>query len=192
MIKGEREKKNVSALHIPCWLRQLIQWANVWCSENFLQRHFGTLFWVVLPGDTITLLGLQAYVGMSSNVRWTVGTLFQEKGLLSYWTYFLCFLAHISKLNWGRLIHLPHIVLLSKKNTKKQLYRIIHNKNRQKKKNLGDWSDRVFGKWNYFYVVLYSIQGCVCGVPLHDLCCLFICLWRLNSSLLVLLFLLCL
>lgn len=188
MIKGEREKKNVSALHIPCWLRQLIQWANVWCSENFLQRHFGTLFWVVLPGDTITLLGLQAYVGMSSNVRWTVGTLFQEKGLLSYWTYFLCFIAHISKLNWGRLIHLPHIVLLSKKNSFIASYVIKIGK----KKTWGIGAIVFLEKWNYFYVVLYSIQGCVCGVPLHDLCCLFICLWRLNSSLLVLLFLLCL
>lgn len=43
---------------------------------------------------------------------------FRMRGPLSYWTYFLCFIAVflISKLNWGRLfqpvIHLPHTAVL--------------------------------------------------------------------------------
>lgn len=80
-ISLKERKKKSSSLHIPCWLRQLVQRANIWCSENFLQRHFWTLFWVVLPGDAITLLGPQAYVGMSSNVWWTVVTLSEREGL---------------------------------------------------------------------------------------------------------------
>lgn len=85
--------KGVSSLHTTRWLRQLVQWANIWCSENFLQSLFSTLFWVVLPGDAITPLCLQAYVGMSSNVWWTVATLFRKRGpsvLLNLFPLFYC------------------------------------------------------------------------------------------------------
>lgn len=74
--------------------------SDSWSSEltydarkTFFKAFFSTLFWVVLPGDAITPLCLQAYVGMSSNVWWTVATLFRKRGpsvLLNLFPLFYC------------------------------------------------------------------------------------------------------
>lgn len=116
-------EKNVSSLHMPCWLRQLVQWANTWCSENFLQRHF-------LDVMLSCVARRRNYTAGSSSLRWNEFKCvmnccdpFRKRGPLPYWTDFLCFIALflIANLNWGRIvqavIHLPHAAVLAKKKT---------------------------------------------------------------------------
>lgn len=67
----------------------------------------------------------------------------------------------------------------------KHVNRIIGKENRQQAEDVG-----AFGKSEMtMCVVLYVMQGRACGVLLHDCVCLFICLWRLDSLILVLFFL---
>lgn len=161
--------------HMP-WLRQLIQSANIWCLENFLQRHVGTSFWFVLPGNAITPLVLQACVGKSSNVQWTVVTLFPPRKAL-------VLIELVSfKRNWWRpfqsVVNLPLIVWRERKRKTSCVFAG------------SDW--QCFGKIKLllFCAVLNSWLCLWCATAW--LCHLFICLLRLDSSVLVLLFLLCL